>query len=182
MKNQLSTSLCGALGVALLLGVPSRGRAENDLNAATAQAFHARSWEAARTLADSAWAVYEKSGDPARAAIAAANLGGVYAIYGRLEEAASFQEKAREFLGGTKNGVLVGKLARARAITAFLDSRQFGNMEPEKAIAEMGTALELLEPSEVEPCHAEVLGQSGQGNRVQDGYIKYLGLISAVEG
>ena len=152
-----------------------------DLNAQTTRAFHARSWKAARVLADSAWAAYSPSKDPLLAGVAAANLGGVHAFYGRLGEAASYHDKAEGLLGSATPD-LIGKLARARAIAAFVDSRQFGNLEPEDAIAEMVKASESLGSAEIEPCHAEVLGQSNQGNRVQDGYIKYLGLISQVEG
>ncbi|MCZ6633195.1 MAG: hypothetical protein O7G87_07300, partial [bacterium] len=116
-----------------------------------------------------------------RTGVAAANLGAIHAFYGRLDEATGWQDRAMGFFETAGDKEMLGKLAVARAVTAYIGSRQFGNAEPDDAIAHMETARSLLGDQAILHCEFELLLRSNQGDRAQSGYVKYKGLIRACE-
>lgn len=153
---------------------------DEDLNTQMDSAFRSRSFDRAKRLAEAAWSRYGQKGGK-QGGIAAANLGAIHAFYGRLDEAEAWQDRAEGFLKPTGNQALQGQLARARAITAYIDATQFGNAEPEDAIAHIETARSLLGDEAIRMCECQVLSNSNQGNRFQSGYMKFLKLIEALE-
>ena len=154
---------------------------DEDLNVQMVQAFRSRSFDRAGVLAETAWDRYEPLKEGRQTGIAAANLGAIHAFYGRLDEATAWQDRAMDFFETAGDKEMLGKLAVARAVTAYIESRLFGNAEPDDAIVHMETARSLLGDQAILHCEFELLLRSNQGNRAQSGYVKYIGLIRACE-
>ena len=154
---------------------------DEDLNVQMVQAFRSRLFDRARALAETAWDRYEPLGEGRRTGVAAANLGAIHALYGRLDEATAWQDRAMGFFETAGDKEMLGKLAVARAVTAYIESRLFGNAEPDDAIAHLETARSLLEDQAILHCECELLLRSNQGERVQSGYVKYRELIRTCE-
>ena len=169
--------------VVVMLLLPATARSQEDLNVLSAAAFRSRSFQEASKLAQDAWKAYENDSDKKRAGIAAANLGAMEAVYGRIGKAQDWQGKARKILSGAGNQSLLGRLGVAEALTNFMDAHQYGHGEPDDAIASLVAARKSIEGQNhiFDVCEAEILGHSNDGGRVTDGYMKYMGMISACE-
>jgi tetratricopeptide (TPR) repeat protein len=183
--NAICRRLLAAGLVVSVLGVVIDAQEESspedeDLNAQMVLAFRSRSFAQAKKLAEAAWLRYEQKGRK-QGDMAAANLGAIYAFNGKIDEAEAWQDRAEGFLKSTEDQALQGQLARARAITAYIGATQFGNAEPDDALAHIERARNLLGDEAIRMCECQVLSNSNQGNRVQSGYVKFRKLIETLK-
>ncbi|MDP6779483.1 MAG: tetratricopeptide repeat protein [Candidatus Latescibacteria bacterium] len=149
-----------------------------DLNRQAFQAFRRHDFAGADTAALKATRLASEGGEGVDTGIAAANLGAVRTMQGRLDDAVALQGRADSIfvqLGETR---LRGRLAVARAVTAFLAEQRYSAAEPDDAIAVLDQAAKWLEPEDPDlACvRAEILCCSNQGPRVQEGYAAYTSL------
>jgi hypothetical protein len=148
----------------------------------TRVAFQKRYWEHADSIAAFAWDHY-KDGADREAGIAAANHAALRAARGDIEGARSWHETASERL--TKHGdeQLIGRLKIADALVDFIDSRQYGNAEPDDAFEKLVEARKHLgsETRVLDLVEAEMQLRSNEGERAQTGYLTTMRLMSASE-
>jgi tetratricopeptide (TPR) repeat protein len=175
-------SLIPTILVAVIV-LPSMAISQGDLNVLTTNAFRSLSFQEASRLAQDAWNAYESGKDKKQAGIAAANLGAMDAVYGRLGKAQDWQAEARKILSNAGDPSLLGRLGVAEALTNFLDAHQYSHGESDDAIANLEEARKSIDGQNAifDVCEAEILGNSNDGQRVTAGYMKYMGMISACE-
>lgn len=153
-----------------------------DPNMATVQAFRARNFDLADTLATMAWDAW-KTGSDVQQGVAAANLAAVRAIRGDLDGARTWQETARAAISKSGNSVLEARLLIASALVDYIDGRQYGNAEPDEALEKLSRARALLsrEDRALDLVEAEMQARSNQGERAQAGYMAFMRLIAGCE-
>ncbi|MCZ6634857.1 MAG: tetratricopeptide repeat protein [bacterium] len=155
----------------------------NRLNREVFEAFKNRQFQTAEMLADRVWEQMPEGTISTAVGIAAANKGALLTIRGRFEDAMEWQERADRIFGKVTADRLRGRLEVARAVTSFLNERQFSEEAPEQALQHVEAARPALGKDDfrLNWVEAEMMGHSPRAVHVQGSYMKYLGLIRACE-
>lgn len=125
------------------------------------------------------WRRATGNGDTLTAAIAAANVGAALTMLGQFEDAQLWQNRSAELLAKVSHQMLLGRLAVAQGITAFLQSRRYSTPPPVDALSHLSRARQYLGETDVRvrTVAAELLGQSMKHEHAQAGYQAYVRLI-----
>lgn len=157
--------------------------AEANLNTETATAFRSRDFSGAERLAQKAWERFEQDASNTDAGIAAANLGAIEAIRGSLKDARKWHATAEQLFRASGEERYVGRLKLSAALVDYIESRQYGNSEPDDALRNIEEARSLLGtvPHILDQIESELLTRSNQAERVQSGFERYLQILSVYE-
>ena len=170
-------------GLILAIFLPTSTFADVNLNTETVTAFRSRDISRAERLAQQAWVRYENSQSKKDAGIAAANLASMKAIHGSLKSAREWYATAEIMFKASGDDRYVGRLKLCVALVDYLESRQFGNSEPDEALRNIEEARSLLGAGAhiLDQIEAEIYLRSNQGERVTSGYMSYLQILKACE-
>jgi tetratricopeptide (TPR) repeat protein len=165
------------VGLSVLLPLASvRGQEIHDL-------FQQRDFVKGRTQAESVWHQAKGRGELLEAALAAANVGACLTMLGLFDDARLWLDRSQEILAKKETPGLLGQLTKARAITSFLGSRQYGQGDVGEALTYLKKAKDLLGAKDVglQWVGAEIRGQSEDATLVHAGYEGYVALVKHFE-
>ncbi len=164
-----------SMGQALPQSPEVRAGQVGDLNRQAVRAFRNRDFRGAEDLARHAWELSQGEKIGGEGGFAAANLGAALAMQGRLGESLEWQARAEEVFGRDGDTVARGRLAVARAVILFMKGKE------EEAVVSLGRAGEMVDKEDLRlSCvDAEILGHSGDVQKAQKGYTKFMSLLNA---